>query len=432
MNRHPFSMRRSPVLALAVLIFLTGTAQPAEDLVIGMSADFKGKARGLGIELYRGAMAYFEGINAQDGIGGRKIVIKAYSDNYEPGPAVENTIQLVERDNVLLLFGYVGTPTTTRVLPLLKRYEKRDVLLFFPFTGAEAMRQLPYGPYVYNLRASYERETGELVEFFLKAGRKRIAVFYQIDAYGRSGWEGVRKALAAHELDIVGEATYRRGTGFDQSMREQVDILREASPDAIISIGAYGPCAAFIRDARDAGWDVPIANLSFVGSENMLALLQELHGKTGKNYTGRLINSQVVPSYDEDKKFPAVAEYRAAMDLYYPLPPPDFRGSDYKPMKYSFVSLEGYLDAKLLTAILRKAKTPIERNGLEAAADSIKDLDLGLGPNVRISYGRSDVREGGKRVSFTAHRGMQRVYFTVVREGRFEELPEDGWKEWRK
>ena len=92
-----------------------------------------------------------------------------------------------------------------------------------------------------------------------------------------------------------------------------MDILRKADADAVISIGSYAACAAFIRDARDAGWNVPIANVSFVGSENLLALLQEAGKANGTDYTRNLINSQVVPSY-HDRTLPAVREYRQLMD----------------------------------------------------------------------------------------------------------------------
>src|SRR5262249_41231537 len=157
---------------------------------------------------------------------------------------------------------------------------------------------------------------------FCKIGRKRIAVFYQIDAYGRSGWDGVRNALAGHKLAIVEEATYRRGATFNQSMSAQVDILRQARPDAVISVGGYAACAAFIRDARDAGWDVPIANVSFVGSNRLLLLLLEHGQKTKHDYTRQLLNSQVVPSL-QDKKLPAVLEYHELMKRYrdHPWPP---------------------------------------------------------------------------------------------------------------
>jgi ABC-type branched-subunit amino acid transport system substrate-binding protein len=101
----------------------------------------------------------------------------------------------------------VGTPTVTRVLPLLKIYSNRSSYLFFPFTGAQPQREPPYNEFVFNLRASYREETEGLVDNFVKVGRNRIAVFYQADAYGRSGWDGVRRALAKYGLGIVGEAT---------------------------------------------------------------------------------------------------------------------------------------------------------------------------------------------------------------------------------
>src|SRR5262249_13292440 len=100
------------------------------------------------------------------------------------------------------------------------------------------------------------QETAGLVDHFVAIGRKRIAVFYQIDAYGRNGWEGVRSALAKHGLKISGEATYRRGTAYSASLKPQVDILRRSGAEAVVCIGSYAACAAFVRDARDAGWDV--------------------------------------------------------------------------------------------------------------------------------------------------------------------------------
>ena len=169
-----------------------------KEITLGMSAAFSGSSRGLGIELYRGASAYFQHVNSQGGIGGRRISIKTYDDGYQPDPSVKNTMTLMQEDNVFLLFGYVGTPTVTRVLPMLKKFQDRNVFLFFPFTGAQPQREPPYGDFALNLRASYRQETAGLVDNFVGIGRKRIAVFYQADAYGRSGWAGVRTALARH------------------------------------------------------------------------------------------------------------------------------------------------------------------------------------------------------------------------------------------
>src|SRR5262245_45873510 len=135
-----------------------------------MSAAFSGTSKDLGIELYRGSMAYIEHINRSGGgIYGRRIIIKAYDDNYNPIPAIQNTIKLVDQDNAFLLFNYVGTPTVTRILPLLKSYNDKFIYLFSPFTGAQSLRQAPYGQYVFNLRASYQDETEGLVNHFVSA-----------------------------------------------------------------------------------------------------------------------------------------------------------------------------------------------------------------------------------------------------------------------
>ncbi len=397
-----------------------------EDIVLSMSAAFKGPSRALGIECYRGASAYFEKVNRQGGIRGRKIAILAENDGYDPYETLKNTDKFMRDPRVLAHFSFVGTPTATRVLPLLKRYESKDWRLFFPFTGADVLRQPPYDAFVYNLRPSYRDETRELVERFVKIGRKRIAVFYQIDVYGRAGWDGVRRALQdPHGLSIVGEATYRRGQSIESSMSDHVALLRASKPDAIIAVGSYGACAAFIRDTRDAGWDVPIANLSFVASEQMLKLLEKRRVETGADYTRNLIHSQVVPSYDESSTLPAVREYREAMDAIKP-PRPAVADLDYELLHYSFVGFEGFLNAKVMAKILDLARdelaaanVPAARKAVVRAADRLTDFDLGLGSEVRITF-----RPG-------RHEGLRKVYFTVIQDGKFVTLPDENWKTWQ-
>ena len=381
------------------------------EFLLGMSAAFSGPSRGLGIELHRGASAYFEHINRQGGVRGRKIRLNTYDDGYQPDPAVNNTVRLMVADRVFLLFGYVGTPTVTRVLPLLKKFQDRGTYLFFPFTGAAPQREPPYGDFAFNLRASYAQETAGLVDNFVSVGRRRIAVFYQADAYGRSGWSGVRAALARHGENIVAEATYKRGTKFTSVLRSQVEIMKKADPDAVVCIGSYAACAAFARDAVNQGLRVPLANLSFVGSENLLKLLVEAHADA-EPYTSLLVNSQVVPSY-EDESIPAVREYREFMQRYDPQAPAELVAEPYVPFAQSFVSLEGFLDAKLMVEILGRLGDNPSRRGLERAVFSIKDFDLGIGE--QVSFG-PDRRQG-----------LQRVYYTVVEDGRFVTL-----HDWRK
>ena len=381
------------------------------EIVLGMSAAFSGPSRGLGIELYRGAQAYFEHINRAGGVRGRKVRLKTYDDGYQPDPSVQNTVALMLEDQVFALFGYVGTPTVTRVLPMLKKFQDKTIYMFFPFTGAQPQREPPYGEFAFNLRASYGQETAGLVDNFVAIGRRRIGVFYQADAYGRSGWAGVRHALSQYGEQMVGEATYRRGQRFTGSMRRQVEILQASRPDAVICIGAYAACAAFLRDAVDLGLEVPIANLSFVGSENLLELISEGRADS-QRYTQLLVNSQVVPSY-EDTSIPAVREYRDLMQRYQPEAPPELVTESYTPFAHSFVSLEGFLDAKLMVEILHRLGDNPQRTNLEDAVFTVKDYDLGIGELVSFSESR--------------RQGLQQVYYTIVEDDRF--VPLDSWED---
>lgn len=391
---------------------IDGAGVTDTEIVLGMSAAFSGPSRGLGIELYRGASAYFTHVNQNGGVQGRTISVKTYDDGYQPDPSVKNTMTLMLEDKVFLLFGYVGTPTVTRVLPMLKKFQDQGVYLFFPFTGAQPQREPPYGDFAFNLRASYRQETAGLVDNFVRIGRRRIAAFYQADAYGRSGWAGIRRALKEHGEQIAGEATYRRGEKFTGSMRPQVEILQAAKPDAVICVGSYAACAAFARDAVDLGLRVPIANLSFVGSENLLKLLTEGRDDS-RRYTDLLVNSQVVPSY-EDVSIPAVVEYREMMRRYDPQAPEELVQETYTPFPYSFVSLEGFLDAKLMVEILGRLGDAPDRRNLEQAVFTVRDLDLGIGEPVSFGPDR--------------RQGFQRVHFTVVDGGRFVTL--NDWEAW--
>jgi len=428
-------LRPSPSTHAAAAQDTVGDAHDADpqggspsEIRLGMSADFTAGSRGLGIELFRGATAYLLPVNAAGGVDGRRIVIKPYDDQYDPDLAIRNTIELMDQDNVFALFGYVGTPTMNRTLPLLRMHQDRDFLLLFPFTGADTNRIPPYDRFSFNLRASYEQETSGLVEHFIRIHRSRIAVYYQDDAYGRAGWAGVRNALAKHGLDISGEATYRRGTPFDHSYDGQVAIMQRVAPDAVICAASYAAAAGFVRDMRNRGVKCPIATISFVGSEAMLGLLSAAGKSSNKDYTSRLVSSEVVPSYYDDS-FPVVREFREAMDRRpQDLMPPDALlypdgktpQREYAPLRYSFISLEGYLDAKLLVMILRRMGHVPQRAGLAAAVMGLGGFDLGM--RQTCSFGGST----GRR------QASDQIYYTVVKDGRFVSFRESEWEAWAK
>ncbi len=407
-------MRLGQALGLALVLLMAAPGRAEAPYVLGMSAAFTGQSRALGIEFYRGAMAWFDEVNRSGGINGRQVQLLALDDGYNPTPAIDNTISFIERERVLCLFGYVGTPTVTPVLPLLRSYSAwRRTTLFFPFTGAQVLRSQPNEGVVINLRASYRQELSGLVEQLLALGRKRIAVFYQADAYGRSGWEGVKRALAYHDLPIVAEATYRRGASFEDSMQAQVGIIARARPDAVICVGSYQACAAFIRDARNAGLDAPVANLSFVGAESLLGLLQGLGGQGGRDYTRDLIITQVVPFFG-DPGLPAAAQYRELMDRHAPAPPLSSEAG-YRPLKYSAVGFEGFLSAKVMTAILERAGADPRPVDLERVALEMRGLDVGI--DAMVSFG------------LRKRQGLDKVYYTTVKDGAV--TPVTDWGRWR-
>ncbi len=387
----------------------------ASALTFGMSGPFSGPSRGLGYEFYRGGMAALQQAAQRDPYAAKSIRIHCRDDGYNPSPALSNTIAFVEEDDVFALFGYVGTPTTIRVLPLLKHYDVLPLTMLFPFTGAEALRQGPYSAHVWHLRASYSQETKAIVEKLWLAGHRRIAVFFQADSFGRSGLEGIRETLAAKGATIYSEATYHRGDTMEMSYAKAIARLAgdgSAMPDAIICIGAYAPTAGFIRDVRTAGINAVIATLSFVDADNLLQLLRREERRTNIELTHRLVGSQVVPSY-EDTQLPAVRAYQEAMERLAAPSPQGVPVEQYTPLRRSMVGLEGYLAATVLLEAVRRMGDEVSRARLPEVLAGMHDFDLGIGAPLRFSA--------------HSHQGLQEVYFTRFEDSRVVPLRTWEW-----
>lgn len=401
------------LIVLPMLSIRPAHANPNKELVFGMSAAFTGANGEMGIEFYRGVMAYIDQFNSQGGANGWTIRILPANDGYNPNPCFENTTKFIQDDEVFALFSYVGTPTTTHILPLLQKFRTHTPYLLFPLTGAQPLRNEPYGRFVYNLRASYFEETAGLVKNLVGMGLNRIAVFYQSDAYGRTGWDGVRRALDRFGLSIVAEATYLRGANFDQDFSREVDLLMESNPDVVICVGTYASQGALIRDMRNRGHDIPVAGLSFSDSDKMLELLSTESRKTGNDYTRNIIVSQVVPSYN-DTSLPSVQLYRQLMDSYDGMPA--VSDGSYTPRRFSYVSFEGFLNGMLLCEIVNRMSDDPRKERIPEIMESITDFDLGIGVDINFGSGR--------------HQGINNVYFTTVQEGKF--TPIENWERWRK
>jgi ABC-type branched-subunit amino acid transport system substrate-binding protein len=289
-----------------------------------------------------------DALNASGGINGHRIDLVTLDDGYEPERCKANTEKLI-RDGVFALFNYVGTPTCLAALPLV---QDAKVPFFAPFTGAESLRD-PFNRYVFHLRASYFQETAVIVNQLTALGLKKIAVFYQDDAYGRSGLEGVRRALAVRKLEPAGLGTVvRNSVDVQQAVR---DIVAQR-PDAVVQISAYKSCAAFIREARRAGYGGTFYNVSFVGTQ---ALADEL-GRDGNG----VVVSQVMP-FPFSTTTPIAREYLAAVRR---------SGGTLQP---NYSGMEGFLSAKVLAEGLRRAGANPTRESLVAGLESIQAADFG-------------------------------------------------------
>ncbi|MET3439990.1 ABC-type branched-subunit amino acid transport system substrate-binding protein [Variovorax paradoxus] len=343
MNRRHFSLATG---AAALGGFQLARAQGDTPLVLGQSAPFTGPAAQLGIQFHQGAKLFLDQYNAQP--GRRQVVIKNLDDGYEPDRCAANTQKLIDED-VFALFGYIGTPTSMAALPLAV---KDKVPFIAPFTGAMSLRE-PFQKNVFHLRASYNDETALIVKQLTHLHLKKIAVFYQNDAYGKAGLDGVTLALSQQDLKPVALATVERNS---VEVASAVKSIVAARPDAVVQVGAYKACAAFIREARKAGYGGTFFNVSFVGTQ---ALADEL----GKGGAGVMV-TQVVPSpYN-----PANAITREFSDAV------KKAGAA---ASANFSSMEGYLAAKVLTEGLRRAPGKASRDGLIAGLESIDRQQFG-------------------------------------------------------
>lgn len=414
--RRPAPFRRAAGVERLLLVFglvaclLAVTAAPAacaqkgRTLIFGMSAAFSGPARGLGVEYERGILAAFAHINAHGGAGGLRLALSPRDDGYGPAATLSNTIDFVERDRVFALLGYVGTPTTARVLPLLKHYDAQDITLLFPLTGSGLLHDRAYDDRVFTLRGSYQQEAATLVRALLESGRRRVAVFYQADVYGRDGWDGVRRTLGEHGLPIVSEASYRRGARFAQNFTREAALILAGKPDAVVVVGTAPASAALIRDLTDMGFRGVAAALSFADADNLVRYLRAQTRVNGRDYTARLVFSQVVPSYD-DERLPAVQMYRRAMQHFAPPRPPQISPDAYEPHRLSFVGFEGFLAGMAIGEAVKRLHGEPDRARLREAFSSMGRIDLGLGHPV-------DLRPG-------ARQGLVHTFLTIYRGGRF-------------
>src|SRR5690606_32897107 len=172
-QKHGMHMIRTLFLraALALGLAVSGPAFAQGSLLVGQSAPLSGPSMAVGQDIRAGALAYFQKVNAAGGVHGRKIELVSLDDAADAKASEANTVTLVEKRNVLALFGYGSATLSVPALPIV---ERNKVPFFAPFSGADVLRKGL--PYVYNLRASYADELEKIVEHYSTLGLTRFAI----------------------------------------------------------------------------------------------------------------------------------------------------------------------------------------------------------------------------------------------------------------
>lgn len=368
------------VVCIVTLLQATEVGVTGNSIKLGQSCALTGPAKALGEGMKTGLNCYFSKVNEAGGISGRKIFLVSKDDGYEPDRALVNTKALVETEKVFALIGEVGTPTSQAVVPYTI---SNKVPFIAPFTGAEFLRN-PFKKNVINLRGSYYQEMEALVEHLTtKMGKKRIACFFQFDGYGKAGLNGLTLALSKRGMKIVSQGAYQRNT---VDVEKGLATIMAGNPDAVVMVGAYKPCAAFIKKAEAQKSGITYCNISFVGTG---ALIKELDG-AGE---GSLV-SQVV-SFPWDLSIPLVKEYTEDMKKYATADAIDFG------------TLEGYMAGKLFCEILKSVSGELTRDSFIAAMEQKGSFDLG---GVTLNFGPKD------------HQGMETIFITQIKNRKITQV----------
>jgi branched-chain amino acid transport system substrate-binding protein len=330
-------------IAFAAAFVSTASAQ----IRIGQTAGFTGPAASGVKEITDGAKLYFDWVNADGGINGQKIELVSLDDKFDPKLAAENAKKLIGDQRVVSLFLNRGTPHTEAIMPLLV---EGKIPLVGPSTGAMSLHS-PVHPWVFNVRATYQREAEHLTRHLAMGGADRVAIIQVNDSFGADVAAGAMKVFkeaskkpAAHEM-------------FDRAKPDFSAIAKkiaEAKPLSVLFIGTGTAVVDGIKALRAAGCLATVGTVSPNASAGFAKNL-------GTNGPGVIV-SQVFPS---ERKM-AVSLVSEAVRL------AKAKGvSEVTP-----AMIEGFSAAKVLVIALKRTKE-LSRSNLRKTLDSFNRVDIG-------------------------------------------------------
>ena len=243
-------------LVVACALALAASAACAQ-LRIGQTVGVTGTVAATVKESMQGAQLYLDHVNAKGGVGGEKIEIITLDDAFDVKKAEANARTLIEERGVLALFMSRGTPHTEAINTVL---EQHRVALVGPSTGAMVLHQ-PVKPYIFNVRATYQREAERAMAHLASIGVRKVAVVHVDDSFGADGLQGARNGLKAAGLEPVAVAKFDRTK---PDFAPLLPALQPAEPQAVLIIGSGTAVVEGIRSlkaARVGGQYLTLSNM---------------------------------------------------------------------------------------------------------------------------------------------------------------------------
>lgn len=349
-----------------------GPGASATEIKLGQTMPYSGPASAYST-IAKAETAYFQMINDQGGINGRKINLISYDDGYSPPKTVEQVRKLVESDDVMATFQTLGTASNTAIQ---KYMNAKKVPMLFVATGAAKFTDPKHFPWTIGYNPNYQSEGHIYAQHILKDyPQAKIAILSQNDDFGRDYVKGLKDALGAKANMIVAEATYEVS---DPTIDSQVLKLKASGADLLYDVTTPKFAAQTIKKVAELGWTpTHILNINSISVSEVLkpAGLDNSKGLITVNYG----KDPADPAWKDDA---GMKEYFEFMDKYYP------SGS-----KDSSFNTYGYGVAELMAHVLRQCGEDLTRENLMKQVTNIKNFEGSLGlPGMSITTSPDDYR----------------------------------------
>ncbi|HEX9647518.1 MAG TPA: ABC transporter substrate-binding protein [Alphaproteobacteria bacterium] len=374
--------RKAIVTGLAAGAVLAAAASLAADydvgadderILIGSTHPYSGPASAYGA-IGRAMSAYFDMVNADGGVGGRRVDFVSLDDGYSPPKTVEQVRKLVEHDRVLMLFGNLGTPTNNAVV---KYVNAKGVPHLFLTTGSSHWDQPKARPWSMGFWPSYFTEGKVYANYILgNHPRAHIAVLYQNDDYGKDYVAGLKAGLGGRAAEmVVAEAAYEVT---DPTVDGLIVQLAGSAAEVLYDISTPKFSAQAIRRAHDLGWR-PLHVIGN-GSSSIEAVLKPAGlDKSVGVVTAAYLKDPTDARWRHDAD---VAAWLAWMERYYP----DGNTAD-------MFNVYGYASAYVMAEVLRRCGDELTRANVLRQATSLADLEVPmLLPGILVTTGPDDYR----------------------------------------